>query len=123
MKILSGSSPHCSNDLFDRFQFADLVFAWVDDPSGDNRMYYRVGWDLNSNGDAGSWSPTKWTPAIGGFAGGIGFQTQGGGLATGDINGNGFLEMIFAYIDDPSGANTGRFRVEWESRVNSHTNY
>ena len=86
-------------------------------------MYYKVGWNLDTSGNAGSWSNTKWTPAIGGFAGGIGFSTQGGGVATTDMNGNGTLEMVFFYIDDPSGANQGRYRVEWESRVDSHPNF
>ena len=93
----------------------DLLFTWIDNPVGANFMYYRIGWDLDSNGNAASWSVTERQPGES-----VLNESQGGGVAAGDVNGNGMLEMIFMWVDNPSGANHGYYRVEWESRVNSH---
>ncbi len=99
----------------------DLVFSWVDDPPGNNQVYYKVAWNTDTSGNPGSWSGPKWTPGKGfGSYVGIGFQTQGTGVAVADINNNGFLELVFAWMDNPQFANHATFRIEWEGRVDSH---
>ncbi|MEZ4716980.1 MAG: hypothetical protein R2851_12980 [Caldilineaceae bacterium] len=33
----------------------ELFFGWIDNPADVNKGYYRVGWDLDANGDSANW--------------------------------------------------------------------
>ena len=33
----------------------EIFFGWIDDPDDINQGYYRVGWDLDANGNVASW--------------------------------------------------------------------
>lgn len=86
----------------------DLVVVHVDNPSGGNSIYYRIGWNLDTiTGVATSWStPTKlsiWA----------GSETQGADVALKDLDGDGKLDMIVAQADNPSGANHIYYNVLW----------
>ena len=48
----------------------DLIFMGIDDPDGDNKFWYTIGWDLKSDGQASSWSGRR-------IVGGIGTRTDG----------------------------------------------
>ncbi|RLC77027.1 MAG: hypothetical protein DRI61_12250, partial [Chloroflexi bacterium] len=90
----------------------DLVVAWIDDPEGANTAYYRIGWDLDSQGAVQGWSSydksSTYTISVDGN-----FYNQGAGLDIADINNDGKLDMIFAWIDNPSGENTIYYRIGW----------
>jgi hypothetical protein len=90
----------------------DLIVYHIDNPSGENHGYYRIGWNLNSNGDPTSWSAVKSIP------GWFGSENQGGGIAVADLNGDGFPELIVFHIDNPSGENHGYYRIGWKLNSN-----
>ncbi len=62
----------------------DMVLMGYDDPSGGNTFRYIIGWNLNGNGLAMSWSPTV-------IVNGVGDHGQGAGIDIRDIDNNGFL--------------------------------
>lgn len=73
----------------------DVVVAWADNPNGQNTIKYRVGFDIDSNGDAASWTDTK---TIGNGA--IGELTNGVGVACTNVNEVGSPDIIFGWVDD-----------------------
>lgn len=86
----------------------DAIFMVVDEPSGGDNYYYRVGWDLNPDGTVASWSPS--TGMFGPFDAG-GDLSDGGGVAIGDVDRNGVLDALFMRVDAPSGPDNYRYRV------------
>lgn len=82
----------------------DLILAWIDNPDGENRIYYKIGWDLDLNGVATSWSPRMevfgWTGA----------ESGGLGIAVGDFRGNGRPDLAVFWVDEP-GDNVGYVRI------------
>ncbi|HYF92236.1 MAG TPA: FG-GAP-like repeat-containing protein [Symbiobacteriaceae bacterium] len=86
----------------------DLLIFHIDNPHGENRGYYRIGWDLDGEGHAtGGWTepipiPEWW-----------GEETRAAGVAMADINGNGQLDLVVFHIDKPHGANRGYYRIGW----------
>lgn len=93
----------------------DLVFAYIDAPSGENYVYYYVGLDPNSSGDPASYTARKAAPGVG-----VGSSSAGLGVASAEIDNAGTDELYFVYVDDPSGGNTAYYRTEWNGRYNSH---
>jgi hypothetical protein len=93
----------------DRAGANDMLFAWVDDPSGANYIYWKVGFNINSNsGLVTPWAgPYQWTTGIGSY-------TSGLGVGLYDINGNGIVDAIFAWCDNPSGADSIKYVVAWD---------
>jgi subtilisin family serine protease len=85
----------------------DLLVFHVDNPGGENHGYYRIGWDLDTNGD-----PQGWTDVIA-VPGWFGAEDQGAGVALADLSGNGMLDLIVYHIDNPGGENHGYYRVGW----------
>ena len=82
----------------------DLVVMNIDNPSGTNGGYYRIGWDLDDYGQASSWSDRAAIPWWGD-------NDQGGGITATDVNGDGTPDLIVFFIDDPSGENSGYYRI------------
>jgi len=76
----------------------------VDDPEGDNAFWYYIGWNLSPNGQIASWSDKFQVD-------GLGHDNSGGGLAMGDLDGNGRPEMVLVAIDNPVGPNKVWFTV------------
>ncbi|MCF8127685.1 MAG: hypothetical protein K9N10_04155 [Deltaproteobacteria bacterium] len=82
----------------------DLVVFSIDNPSGANGGYYRIGWDVDENGKTGNWTGPQGIPWQGD-------DQQGGGITAADVNGDGTPDLIVFMIDDPAGENTGYYRV------------
>jgi hypothetical protein len=82
----------------------ELVLMAYDAPAGANNFRYRVGMNLDVSGVAASWGGSV-------QVGGVGWEGQGAGVAIADLDGSGGPEMILMAYDNPSGANTFRYRV------------
>lgn len=96
----------------------DLVALWVTEYGGGNFPTYRVGWDLDSNGNPTSWSDVKRCPTP--VATSI---TSGGALTLRvpvldadidvvDLDGDGRAEVVLCYV---TGHSTPRanYRIGW----------
>ena len=79
----------------------DAIMMVVDNPTGPNNLRYRIGWDLDENGaSSGGWSQVyQVTP------GDFGKGHDGGGVAVGDIDGNGKLDLLLMGIARTDGDN------------------
>ena len=85
----------------------DLVVFHVDNPAGDNHGYYRIGWDLDVNGNPTGWSQVFPVP------GWFGWENQGAAIAVGDISRNGRPDLLVFHLDNPGGENHGYYRIGW----------
>jgi len=93
----------------------DLAVFHVDNPSGDNHGYYRIGWNLDTNGNVtGGWSSVIPVP------GWFGWENQGSAIALADINGNGRTDLVVFHLDNPSGDNHGYYRIGWNLDTNGN---
>ncbi|WP_202873964.1 matrixin family metalloprotease [Kribbella speibonae] len=86
---------------------SDLVVFHVDNPGGDNHGYYRIGWDIDANGNVTNWSDIRSVP------GWFGWENQGAAIALADISGNGSLDLVVFHLDNPAGDNHGYYRIGW----------
>lgn len=84
----------------------EMVLMAYDNPTGPNSFRYKIGWNVNSSGIAGSWS---------GYiqADGVGDEGQGADLDFVDMDANGRPEMVLMAYDNPAGGNTYRYRIGW----------
>jgi Domain of unknown function (DUF1929)/Kelch motif len=84
----------------------DLIVLMIDSPPGRNRGLYRIGRQLDSNGNvAAGWGP--WIEVPDWFS----FDNQHCAVAAADLDGDGNLELIVAMIDDPAGPNRALYRI------------
>src|SRR5512143_3172882 len=84
----------------------DLVVLMVDNPPGQNQGFYRVGKNLDTNGNVtGNWGPwmaiPDWFP----------FENQGAGVAVAALEPGQRPDLIVFMIDNPPGRNQGYYRV------------
>ncbi|HMQ94494.1 MAG TPA: hypothetical protein PKA33_14845 [Amaricoccus sp.] len=83
----------------------DMVLLAYDAPAGANEFRYRVGRDLNGSGiPTGGWSDWRRIAGMGGAG-------EGAGIALGDFDRSGTLDLIVMAYDAPEGANQFRYRV------------
>ena len=83
----------------------DLLLMTYDDPEEMNNFRYQIAYDLSSFGNYQSLSPLY------GISG-VGHMGEGAGVAVGDIDRNGTLDIIFMALDAPEGsANRFVYRV------------
>lgn len=105
----------------------DFVFAWIDAASGENTVHYRVGRNVTSAGDVAGWTPTPTSSSASAKRGpGLnvatwGATTDGFDLESLDLDASESDELLFAWIDAPSGANTIYHRVEWNGQFRHHS--
>jgi len=84
----------------------DLVLMANDNPPGENSFRYKIGWNLDQNGAALSWSELIIVP-------GVGNDASGAAVCLTDLDGNPRPEMILMAYDNPPQANTFRYRIGW----------
>ncbi len=89
----------------------DMILMAYDAPAGPNNFRYRIGWNLSTSGTTNNWSNSIQVD-------GVGDTGQGAGVAVGDINGNGTLDMVLMATD---GSNF-RYRVGWDLANNGTSN-
>ena len=85
----------------------DLILFQIDSPFGENGGYYRIGRDLDANGQVSGWGGWMAVPDWGSW------ENQGGGIAIADISGNGRPDLLVFQVDNPQGANRGLYRIGW----------
>ncbi|MFH0761038.1 MAG: VCBS repeat-containing protein [Bacteroidota bacterium] len=73
----------------------DLVLMNLDSRIGGNEFWCLVGWDIDINGTA-----VSWTSFLGPTPGNM---TKGGGASVADIDKNGILDLLLMAVDDPYG--------------------
>ena len=87
-------------------QQQDLVVLTVDNPPGKNQAFYKVGKNLNGNGNvAGAWG--DWLQVPDWFS----WENQGTGIAVADLDRSGRPDLVVFMIDNPPGKNQGFYRV------------
>ena len=83
----------------------EIVIFQIDDPPGENAGFYRVGWNLDTQGRVqDGWGP--WV-AIDGWRS---FEDEGGGFALASI-GAGRPKAVIFHVDNPPQLNAGLFAV------------
>jgi Bacterial TSP3 repeat len=84
----------------------ELVLMAYDNPAGPNSFRYRIGWNLDINGTATSWSDIVQVA-------GVGNEGQGAGLTFTNLDNNPRPEMILMAYDHPSGPSSFRYKIGW----------
>lgn len=77
-------------------QTLDYVMFWVDDNPGENMQWYRVGWNIGANGQAGSWSREFRMDE-----GEYGENSAGGGIANFNLDADGRPDLTVMWVDNP----------------------
>jgi hypothetical protein len=85
----------------------DLVVAWIDNPSGPNWIYYKIGWNLDKDGYASGWSPLYPVP------GSIGDDTPGLAIALTNLDSNPRPDLFVAWLERGSRSDKVYYRVGW----------
>jgi len=89
----------------------EMILMSYDDPDGGNKFRYKIGWNVNANGKAASWSSYI-------QVGGVGNQGEGAGIAFVNLDSNARPEMILMAYDAPSGGNKFRYKIGWNVKPN-----
>jgi hypothetical protein len=107
-------------------QGAGIAFAFLDDDSrpemvmmayvtyaeraGPNSFLYKIGWNVQENGE-----PTAWSTGMD-SVGCCGNEGQGAGIVFDDLNRNGRLDLIFMAYDAPidKPENNFRYMIGWD---------
>ncbi|MCX8105229.1 MAG: M57 family metalloprotease [Ignavibacterium album] len=84
----------------------EIVLMVIDDPQHTNEFRYKIGWNLDNNGN-----PSYWSSVV--YKAGVGHDQEYGGIAIYDVDGNMKPEMILMGQDAPNGPNTFRYRIAW----------
>lgn len=92
----------------------DILVFWIDNPTGNNHGYYRVGEDITSTGTADWTRPRDILPNDWRF---VGTDTHGAGATLLDVDSDVRLDVSFMWIDNPIGTNPGNLRTEWAARM------
>ncbi len=83
----------------------DVIVLMVDNAAQVNTARYRVGRDLDANGNVtGGWLPWHDVPWFS-------WENQGAGIAVADLAGNGRPDLIVMTVDNPVMQNRGIYRV------------
>lgn len=84
----------------------DLVVFYIDNPKERNAGYYRIGYDMGPDAKVrGGWSEPIEVPNW------FSWENQGGGVAVYDTNGNGNLDIVVFFIDNPLERNKAFYTI------------
>lgn len=94
----------------------DIILLCADRPDNDTPAYlwYKVAYDLNSDGSYSSLSSIKTAPAMGNYY-------QGADIDICDFNGNGIPDLILMVYDNPVEMNSFRYQIAYD--LNSYGDY
>lgn len=111
---MEGNGAGCEIVDIDKNGIVDMVLMAYDDPPGANRFMYKIGWNLQANGQATSWSHFH-------IVNGVGNVGKGAGISIADINRNGELDMLLMAYDSVPGTNRFRYRIGWDLNTSGLT--
>jgi hypothetical protein len=94
----------------------DIIVMGHEALNGNNEFRYKIGYNINSQGDATNWSAIK-------TATGMADKTLSAGITFGDINGNGTLDLILMAYDIPSGSQQIRYKVGYDISPSGDVNW
>lgn len=77
----------------------DMIMMTIDNPKGENSVYYKILYDLDEFGNSNKQSEDFNLGSANG-----GHENQGGSVTVADLNKNGIPDMIFAIADHPKGS-------------------
>ena len=92
----------------------DMLLMAYDNPPTANSFRYKIGWNLDYNGVARSWSESIRID-------GAGSEGAGAGIAIADINKNGRLDIVLMAYDHPPGPDSFRYRIGWDIGTDGKT--
>lgn len=90
----------------------DLILMAYDNPPEENNFRYKIGWNVDANGMAASWTLATPVPVTG-----VGWEAQGAGMSIGNLDTDPKPELILMAYDDPPADNTFRYRIGWNAAV------
>lgn len=82
-----------------------FIISYIDNPKGENNLYYRVSSVIKADGKVDSWGKELKIDVH------IGTENQGAGIAIGDTDGDDKNNLVIAYMDNPEGENSMYYRV------------
>jgi len=91
-----------------------LVMAYGGSERGYNSFRYRIGWDLDSNGNPASWQPGYATIS------GLGTRATGADVVVEDIDLDGTDDLVLMAYDRTDGRSLFRYKVGWEVNAAGH---
>lgn len=83
----------------------DIFLAWVDNPSGADKIYYKVGWDIQSDGSPTEWSANRIVPYS------LLTNTFGLGADIANIDGDSALDLVLSWVGDNGAV---YYRIGWD---------
>ncbi len=90
----------------------DLIVFWLNRVPGGNRGYYRIGWNLDQNGQVtGGWSTPVQVPHT------FGDDNQGADIAVADLTGSGRLDLVLFYLVRSGGTLNSYVRIGYGLNV------
>ncbi|HEX2209153.1 MAG TPA: DUF3892 domain-containing protein, partial [Longimicrobium sp.] len=89
----------------------DLVLLYVNNPPGANELWYRVGWELDAEGNASSWSVPRRVPLR------VAEEVAEADIALADLDGDGRPELVIAYATRGAGWQRVFYRIGWRLNV------
>ena len=84
----------------------EMIMVVYDNPSGQNNLRYRIGWNVNKHGKTSNWGRTVQVD-------GMGFEGQGAGIAITNLDRDPRPDLIVMVYDNPSGPNNFRYKIGW----------
>ena len=85
----------------------EMIVMVIDNPSGQNNLRYRIGFDLDDRGETTNWGDTQIVDGMGSE------ESQGLGIAAGNIDADPRPDLVVAIYDNPSGQNNFRYKIAW----------
>src|SRR4029453_3173308 len=82
----------------------DLIAVFMDNPSGGNNVFYRIGQDLDTSGFTANWSVDIPVP------GSWGTESAGMAAAPWDLGGSGLPDLVIPRSHNPNGGNAVHYR-------------
>lgn len=100
----------------------DLVVMGIENNAQADPFRYKIGWNIypGSNFYFSDYSYSNFPGTGRGELSGISWTTKGGGISSYDIDSNGYPELFFLGIDNKSGYDDHRVKLNWNHYVSNN---
>lgn len=92
----------------------DMTLAWVDNPSGADKIYYKIGWDIQSDGNPSYWSYNR------AVSGSLSTHTYGLGADLANIDGDSNLDLVLSWVGDDGAV---YYKIGWDLSTQGWPSY